>query len=78
MSWARRFRIRQYLRGSLWVLPLAGGVLGVLAGSGVLLLDKSLSLPDVGGSLESLADEVRTEADGDGEYLVVGITATAS
>ena len=46
MSWARRFRIRQYLRGSLWVLPLAGGVLGVLAGSGVVLLDKSLSLPD--------------------------------
>ena len=45
MSWARRFRIRQYLRGSLWVLPLVGGVLGVLAGSGVLLLDKSVSLP---------------------------------
>jgi hypothetical protein len=41
MSCAERFRIRQYLRGSLWVLPLAGGVLGVLAGSGVLLLDKS-------------------------------------
>lgn len=46
MSWARRFRIRQYVRGSLWVLPLAGGVLGVLAGSGMLLLDKSVSLPD--------------------------------
>jgi uncharacterized membrane protein len=46
MSWERRFRTGQYLRGSLWVLPLAGGVLGVLAGSGILLLDKSLSLPD--------------------------------
>ena len=46
MSWERRFRIEQYLRGSLWVLPLAGGVVGVLAGSGILLLDKSLSLPD--------------------------------
>jgi uncharacterized membrane protein len=45
MSWERRFRIGQYLRGSLWVLPLAGGVLGVLAGSGIQLLDKSLSLP---------------------------------
>lgn len=41
-------------------------------------LRSSLALPDVGGSLETLADEVRTEADGDGEYLVVGIAATAT
>jgi anti-sigma regulatory factor (Ser/Thr protein kinase) len=41
-------------------------------------LRESLSLPDVGGSLESLADEVRTETDGDGEYLVVAIAATTS
>jgi serine/threonine-protein kinase RsbW len=41
-------------------------------------LRESLSLPDVGGSLETLADEVRTESDGDGEYLVVAIAATAS
>jgi anti-sigma regulatory factor (Ser/Thr protein kinase) len=40
-------------------------------------LRESLSLPDVGGSIEALADEVRTEADGDGEYLVVGIAAAA-
>lgn len=40
-------------------------------------LRQSLALPEVGGSLESLADEVRTEADGDGEYLVVAIAATA-
>ena len=41
-------------------------------------LRESLSLPEVGGSLETLADEIRTEADGDGEYLVVAIAATAS
>ncbi|HVT00229.1 MAG TPA: ATP-binding protein [Solirubrobacterales bacterium] len=41
-------------------------------------LRESLSLPDLGGTLETLADEVRTEADGDGEYLVVGIAATES
>jgi serine/threonine-protein kinase RsbW len=41
-------------------------------------LRSSLSLPDVGGSLETLADEVRTEADGDGEYLVVEIAAAGS
>ncbi|HEX4308368.1 MAG TPA: hypothetical protein VHZ54_20200, partial [Solirubrobacterales bacterium] len=36
-------------------------------------LRDSLSLPDIGGSLETLADEVRTETDADGEYLVVAI-----
>jgi serine/threonine-protein kinase RsbW len=41
-------------------------------------LRESLALPDVGGSLETLADEVRTESDGDGEYLVVAIAATGS
>lgn len=41
-------------------------------------LRSSLSLPDVGGSLETLADEIRTETDGDGEYLIVGIAAAAS
>ena len=40
-------------------------------------LRSSLSLPDVGGSLETLADEIRTETDGEGEYLVVAIAATA-
>jgi uncharacterized membrane protein len=28
VSWERRFRIRQYLKGSLWVVPLAGAALG--------------------------------------------------
>jgi uncharacterized membrane protein len=45
MSWSTAFRIRQFARGSLWVLPLAGGVLGVLLGSGVVLADQSLHLP---------------------------------
>jgi uncharacterized membrane protein len=67
MSWARRFRIRQYLRGSLWVLPLAGGVLGVLAGSGVLLLDKSVSLPDALTYSSSTASTLLT--------TIVGATA---
>jgi Predicted membrane protein (DUF2254) len=45
MSWELRFRIREYMRGSLWVVPLVGGVLGVLLGSGVVALDKSVSPP---------------------------------
>jgi serine/threonine-protein kinase RsbW len=52
--------------------------IGPMESGGGDALRSSLSLPDVGGSLETLADEVRTEADGDGEYLVVGIAATAS
>ena len=28
MSWSRRFRLRQSLKGSLWVIPLLGGLAG--------------------------------------------------
>jgi serine/threonine-protein kinase RsbW len=52
--------------------------IGPMGSGGGDALRESLSLPEVGGSLETLADEIRTEADGDGEYLVVGIAATAS
>ncbi len=45
ISWATRFRIRQYLRGSLWVLPLLGGALGVLFGELDVVIDKSVHLP---------------------------------
>jgi serine/threonine-protein kinase RsbW len=51
---------------------------GPMASGAAEGLRSSLSLPDVGGSLETLADEVRTEADGHGEYLVVGIAAAGS
>ena len=29
MSWSTRFRIRQYVKGSLWLVPLLGGLLGL-------------------------------------------------
>ncbi len=45
MSWSRRFRLRQYLSGSLWVLPLLGAVLGVGLGYADVLVDKSVHLP---------------------------------
>ncbi len=50
---------------------------GPMASGAAENLRSSLSLPDVGGSLETLADEIRTETDGEGEYLVVAIAATA-
>jgi uncharacterized membrane protein len=45
MSWSTAFRVRQFVRGSLWVVPLIGGVLGVLLGSGIVWADQSLHLP---------------------------------
>jgi uncharacterized membrane protein len=45
MSWATSFRIRQRLRGSLWLLPLLGGVLGVILGGAEPRLDAAINLP---------------------------------
>ena len=50
---------------------------GPMASGAAAGLRESLALPEVGGSLETLADEVRTESDGDGEYLVVAIAAVS-
>jgi integrase len=33
MTWSARFRARQYLRGSIWGVPLLGAILGVFLGS---------------------------------------------
>ena len=48
---------------------------GPMASGGADRLRDGLELPQVGGSLESLADELRSEQDDDGEYLVVGIAS---
>jgi serine/threonine-protein kinase RsbW len=48
---------------------------GPMKGGGAEQMRAGLSLPDVGGSLESLADEVRVEQGADGEFLVIGIAA---
>jgi len=45
MSWSRRFRIRESVRGSLWVLPLLGAILGWTLGILVSLLDEHADLP---------------------------------
>jgi hypothetical protein len=48
---------------------------GPMVAGGAEELRRSLDLPQLGGSLAALADELRTESDGEGEYLVVGIAA---
>jgi serine/threonine-protein kinase RsbW len=51
---------------------------GPMKSGGAERLRSSLNLPELGGSLESLADEVRVERDDAGEFLVVGIASLAA
>jgi len=32
MSWSTRFRVRQFVRGSIWLIPVLGGIAGTLCG----------------------------------------------
>ena len=46
MSWGRRFRIIERVKGSLWIVPLLGAVLGAIAGVALAEADQHLNLPD--------------------------------
>ncbi|MFI0084777.1 DUF2254 family protein [Streptomyces bobili] len=41
MSWAARFRLRQYIKASLWIVPMFGLVLGVLLAELALAVDRT-------------------------------------
>jgi len=45
VTWSIRFRLRQWLRSSLWVVPLAGALVGLLASAASIELDRHLTLP---------------------------------
>jgi uncharacterized membrane protein len=45
MSWRRVFRVRLYLRDSLWAIPLAGALLGVALGSADTIIEQSVHVP---------------------------------
>jgi uncharacterized membrane protein len=45
VTWATRFRVREYLLESLWVVPLVGAFAGVLGAVVVVAIDKSVHLP---------------------------------
>lgn len=47
MTWARRFRRRESMLESLWVIPLAGAVLGGILGSFVSLADEHMEAPSL-------------------------------
>lgn len=48
---------------------------GPMTSGGAERLRASLELPEVGGTLETLADELRVEQGEEGEFLVIGIAA---
>lgn len=45
-SWAVRFERRQYLKGSLWVLPVCGGIAGAALAQLALWIDGQVKLPE--------------------------------
>jgi uncharacterized membrane protein len=45
MTWATRFRMREYLRESLWVVPCLGAVIGVLGAAALISIDSRLEVP---------------------------------
>jgi uncharacterized membrane protein len=47
MTWAKRFRLRESLLESLWVIPLAGAVLGGILGIVVSFADEHLGAPSL-------------------------------
>jgi uncharacterized membrane protein len=46
MSWGIAFRVRQHLKGSLYVIPFIGALLGPVVAQLTLLLDRSIQLPE--------------------------------
>jgi uncharacterized membrane protein len=77
VSWATRFRVRQYVTGSLWVLPLIGAVLGVALGSADVLIDKTVHLPTEFTYTSSTASTVLSSIVG-GAAALTGFVVTVT
>ena len=70
MSWALLFRAREYLKGSLWVYPLAGAILGPLLAALTRQADTSVTVPQMWQYTPSAASTVLTTIVG----ATVGLT----
>ena len=51
--------------------------LGPMEPGGAEQVRSGLAMPDVGGSLETLADEFSVESEADGDYLAIGFSSPA-
>ena len=60
MTWSRRFRTRQSIRGSLWVLPLVAALLGALLAGLAAQFQDALSAPSGWGYSSGTAQTVLT------------------
>ena len=67
MTWARRFRLRESLLESLWVIPVVGAVLGGILGIVVSVADEHIGAPSLWQYSPSTASAVLTS--------IVGATA---
>jgi uncharacterized membrane protein len=67
MTWARRFRLRESLRESLWLIPVIGAVLGGVLGVVVSVADEHIGTPSLWKYSTSTASAVLT--------AIIGATA---
>ena len=70
LYWSVSFRIRQYVKGSLWVVPLVGGLAGYALGFGATWAERAGDLPDAWTYSPSTALTVLTTVVG----ATVGLT----
>jgi uncharacterized membrane protein len=69
MTWAARFRIREYLRESLWVVPFIGALIGVLGALVVVWIDQHVKVPPQWAYSSSTATTVLSAVAGAGAAL---------
>jgi uncharacterized membrane protein len=78
MTWSRRFRVREQVRNSLWIVPLLGSLLGAILGFGVAEADRHTDLPNYISYSSSTASTLLTAIVGAAAALtgfVVTVTA---
>ena len=77
MTWATRFRIREYLRESLWVVPSLGAVIGVLGAAVLISIDSHVKVPSGWAYSSSTASTVLSAIVG-AEAALTGFVVTVT
>ena len=78
MAWTRRFRVREQVRNSLWIVPLLGSLLGAILGFAVAEIDRHIDVPTYLAYSSSTASTLLTAIVGAAAALtgfVVTVTA---